>query len=395
MRLFFLIALLSSLLLSCGTTTGPDNDNFKPTNLVATWISSSEVQLNWNDNSPDELGFIIQRKLEEGDYQPLYTTEPDTTGYLDNGVDSLNTYYYRVAALFDGFQSNWSNEVNIFIHPALYDLFFGTDSTFDIITWNIENFPKENQITVNYVFEIILALDADIIAMQEIESNTYFNDVVYLLNQADSVNTWEGYRAYSNLAYIYKLDQIEIIDIFEIYDSYQYNREFPRPPLFMQMYHNANEIWILNNHLKAFGDGYLNLSDPWDEETRRFDACNLLDDYIEDNLSQSNVIVIGDMNDELIDEQSNNVFWTFIVQNTEYLFTDMEIAQGSYLNWSYPSWPSHPDHILITNELFDEFADTLSTVETIKIDQYIDGGWNEYETNVSDHRPVGLKLFFE
>ncbi|MCK4312376.1 MAG: hypothetical protein KAW88_06550, partial [Candidatus Cloacimonetes bacterium] len=206
---------------------------------------------------------------------------------------------------------------------------------------------------------------------------------------------WEGYRAYSNLAYIYKLDQIEIIDIFEIYDSYQYNREFPRPPLFMQMYHNANEIWILNNHLKAFGDGYLNLSDPWDEETRRFDACNLLDDYIEDNLSQSNVIVIGDMNDELIDEQSNNVFWTFIVQNTEYLFTDMEIAQGSYLNWSYPSWPSHPDHILITNELFDEFEDTLSTVETIKIDQYIDGGWIEYETNVSDHRPVGLKLKFE
>jgi len=32
----------------------------------------------------------------------------------------------------------------------LEDLDFGTDSTFEILTWNIEWFPKNGEITVNY-----------------------------------------------------------------------------------------------------------------------------------------------------------------------------------------------------------------------------------------------------
>ena len=38
-------------------------------------------------------------------------------------------------------------------------------------------------------------------------------------------------------------------------------------------------------------------------------------------------------------------------ESDDYLFTDMEIASGSPLYWSFPGWPSHLDHILITNEL--------------------------------------------
>ena len=48
-----------------------------------------------------------------------------------------------------------------------------------------------------------------------------------------------------------------------------------------------------------------------------------------------------------------------------YLFTDMDIAQGNSNGWSYPSWPSHLDHILITNELFDNNP----YVEVIRIDE--------------------------
>ena len=32
------------------------------------------------------------------------------------------------------------------------------------------------------------------------------------------------------------------------------------------------------------------------------------------------------------------------------------------------------------------------SVQTIKIDEYLDGGWSEYDENISDHRPVGIKL---
>ncbi|MCK4655290.1 MAG: endonuclease/exonuclease/phosphatase family protein [Candidatus Cloacimonetes bacterium] len=287
------------------------------------------------------------------------------------------------------------------IVPILDSLFFGTDSTFEIVTWNIEHFAKQNQVTVNYVVQIILAIDADVFALQEIESSGYFDYVVDELNEIDSLYNWDRYKAnstYIDLAYIYKSNSS--IDIFEIYNSDDYSREFPRSPLVMQISHNGNEIHVINNHLKAMGDGTMNLNDPWDEETRRFDACNLLDEYIAVNLTQSNVIVLGDLNDILTDEQINNVFWTFISQPDNYIFADMDIAEGSSSNWSWQGWnssypPSHLDHILITNELFDEFEDTLSTVKTIKIDEYLDVGWNEYDTNVSDHRPVGLKLKFE
>ena len=69
----------------------------------------------------------------------------------------------------------------------------------------------------------------------------------------------------------------------------------------------------------------------------------------------------------------------------------MQIAQGSNLEWSYPSWPSHLDHILISDELFEDFLDPNSLISVIKIDDYM-GGWSNYDNNVSDHRPVGIKL---
>jgi hypothetical protein len=82
----------------------------------------------------------------------------------------------------------------------------------------------------------------------------------------------------------------------------------------------------------------------------------------------------------------------FLDDPSNYKFTDMDIAEGSSANWSYPSWPSHLDHIMITNELFDVFEKPGSEVLTIKIDDYLQGGWSEYDQYVSDHRPVGLKL---
>ena len=44
--------------------------------------------------------------------------------------------------------------------------------------------------------------------------------------------------------------------------------------------------------------------------------------------------------------------------------------------------------------LFDEFENMGSTIQTIHAEDYFQGGWNEYENYVSDHRPVGLKLNF-
>ena len=44
--------------------------------------------------------------------------------------------------------------------------------------------------------------------------------------------------------------------------------------------------------------------------------------------------------------------------------------------------------------LFDEFNNEGSSVQTIRIEEYFDNGWTEYENYISDHRPVGLRLKF-
>ncbi len=392
------IILLAILLTFCGTTTEPNTNLERPTDLDADCNYVQEVNLSWNYENGDEVGFVIQRKTEGGVYTIIDTVDAGIHQYSDLNVIVGTTNYYMVAAVCDECQSEWSDEESVYVREGFQSLNFGTDQTFEVVTWNIEHFPKNLDVTVEYTAQIIRGLSADIYALQEIESSSYFEDLIETLNNDDNENTWDGYRAttasyYINLAYIYKTNIIEISDIYEIYSN-DYNREFPRHPLVMEMQWNENNIYIINNHLKAGGDGDLDLGDIWDEETRRYDACNLLDEYISQNLPDENVIVLGDLNDELTDSEGNNVFITFLNEIDEYDFTDMEIAEGPFIYWSYPSWPSHIDHILITNELFDEFILPISYAETFCIDDLLDGGWSEYDNNISDHRPVGLKLAF-
>ena len=263
----------------------------------------------------------------------------------------------------------------------------GSDNSLDFATWNIEWFPKNNQITVNYVVDIIEQLDLDIIAIQELSDTNMFDQML------DGLPDYTGYYEsswFAGLAYIYKTNVIDVNDIYEIYTTSPYWSAFPRSPMVMDIDFMGQNYIFINNHFKCCGDGNLNSNNESDEEMRRLSASNFLKQYIDNNLSNKNVIVLGDLNDDIAESSLNNVFQTILDDPENYRFVDMDIANGGSANWSFPTWPSHLDHILITNELFDEFDN--SEVQTIKLDEYLSGGWNEYDTNISDHRPVFMKL---
>jgi len=272
---------------------------------------------------------------------------------------------------------------------GLQDLEFGEDDTFEVLTWNIEWFPKSGQITIDAVAQIIEALDVDLLALQEI------NDTATLQQMVDGI---DGYDAYydsawpAGLAYVYKTDSLTVVNTYEIYTTQPYWSPFPRSPMVMEVLFNGELVIVINNHFKCCGNGVMNLNDPGDEETRRYIASNLLRQYVEDNLADDKVIILGDLNDTLTDNLANNVFQGFLDDPANYAFVDMGIATGSSADWSYPTWPSHLDHLLITNELFDAIADSAAEVECIRIDDFLPGGWSEYDANVSDHRPVALKV---
>ena len=269
----------------------------------------------------------------------------------------------------------------------LNDLLFGTDSSLDLVSWNIEWFPKNNS-TSTYVQEILTNLEADIYALQEIEDTTLLKSIV------SNIPNYECYfksSYYGGLAYVYNTNTIQVNSKYEIFTSSPYWNAFPRSPQVLDFKFLGDDYIIINNHFKCCGDGILNLNSSNDEENRRLQAITYLKQFLDDNFSNKNVVLLGDLNDNITDNIENNIFQSFIDDNDNYIFADMQIAEGSSLDWSYPSWPSHLDHILISNELFEDFQNSNSLISVIKIDEYM-GGWSNYDNNVSDHRPVAIKL---
>jgi fibronectin type 3 domain-containing protein len=85
-----------------------------PSDLVLSPYASSEVLLEWTDNSGDEDGFAIYRGTSPTDVSHLVVvTSANTNSYTDSGLSSEVTYHYEVLATKGGGQSDPSNRESI------------------------------------------------------------------------------------------------------------------------------------------------------------------------------------------------------------------------------------------------------------------------------------------
>src|SRR5262245_40099290 len=70
-----------------------------PSNLAATAISSSQIDLTWIDQTSSESGFKIERKTGAGGtYAEIATVAANTTNYPNTGLATGTQYFYRVRA---------------------------------------------------------------------------------------------------------------------------------------------------------------------------------------------------------------------------------------------------------------------------------------------------------
>ncbi|MDD2227833.1 MAG: endonuclease/exonuclease/phosphatase family protein [Candidatus Cloacimonetes bacterium] len=265
---------------------------------------------------------------------------------------------------------------------------FGTDQTLDVVTWNILNFPRP-ETNIPVLAEVISALHVDIIAFQEISnSQAFYTMAASIPNYSALVSTINTND--TNLGYLYDTRTVTVNSSYPIYTSE--SNPFPRRPYVLDVTWQNQQYYIINNHLKAYDDNVIDLTDAWDNETRRLLACQKLDQYVTTNLPDKKVVILGDMNDQIQDPPEYNVFMTFINKPLEYLFADMPLALNPIdINFSYPSYRSNLDHILISNELFDDFTAGGSYCRAILAEIWL-GGWIYYKTAISDHRPVGIRL---
>lgn len=83
-----------------------------PTNLTATVISSSQIDLTWYDRENTETSYEVYRSLDGNTWGSVATLSSDVTSYSDTGLDSSTTYYYRVRCLTATNRSAFSNVAN-------------------------------------------------------------------------------------------------------------------------------------------------------------------------------------------------------------------------------------------------------------------------------------------
>src|SRR5262249_60323617 len=89
-----------------------------PTNLAATVLSDTQIQLTWKDNSTNETGFVVERKSGTAGYAPVFTTAAKANTYTDTGLTKDTLYTYRVKATNSGGDSGYSNDTTAAALPA-------------------------------------------------------------------------------------------------------------------------------------------------------------------------------------------------------------------------------------------------------------------------------------
>ncbi|MCF6237784.1 MAG: endonuclease/exonuclease/phosphatase family protein [Candidatus Marinimicrobia bacterium] len=259
---------------------------------------------------------------------------------------------------------------------------FDQDGFLEVVTWNMEWFPKSNDSTITAVAEIMQKGNADIYAVQEIGSLQQFAAMMDLLPAYDYQVTRQS--SFFDQAIIYKKSVLTFVGREEPFAQADYNFA-GRPPLRADfLWQNGDQIEpvsVINLHLKCCGNG-LELRKKSMDELHEYLSLGL-------EWGEENIIVLGDWNDQLDDVGVTQSFGAFLDDAENFYYATTEIA-GDVEQASYPSWPSFLDHILIGKGFFDEFKHG-STIQTLPVADWL-GGWENYELIISDHRPVLMQL---
>ena len=108
-----------------GVIPGPDKyydedlPPTSPTNLMAQAMSSSQIDLMWKDNSDNEVGVMIYRRVgTTGKYILLTQVGANVTSYSDTGLLPNTTYSYRVKAYNAKGESDFFAEASVTTPPS-------------------------------------------------------------------------------------------------------------------------------------------------------------------------------------------------------------------------------------------------------------------------------------
>jgi len=339
----------------------------------------SHIKLLVNENSYLFMGYetVIDGKASQTLLADDFQSNREDAKWIENKIEESHTSYYsginsqplRKLSPQSLNRDDWD-------FPNL-----NKDESIEIITWNVEFFPHANDSTILALAEAVLDLNADIIAFQELRRTGWFSKLMAYLPEYDFIVSQQA--SFMDLAIIYKNNIFELVRQIEPFAENDYNFA-GRPPLQADFIVSMNgqdiPLSVVNLHMKCCDSGL----------SRRQKAAQMLYEYLDESYAeQSNIIVLGDWNDDTKDEPGQHCFDPFF-QDDRFYFTTREIAfdisQASYPNEPYVSFL---DHIMVSEQLLPRGTDY--DVRTILMGDYM-GGYDIYEAYISDHRPVLLSF---
>lgn len=95
-----------------------DNSEFAPpsapTNLINAGATTTQVNLQWNDNSNNEDGFYVERRtMPSGSFAQIGSNSANDNTFTDGTVSASTSYEYRVRAYNSGGNSGYSNVLSV------------------------------------------------------------------------------------------------------------------------------------------------------------------------------------------------------------------------------------------------------------------------------------------
>jgi endonuclease/exonuclease/phosphatase family metal-dependent hydrolase len=272
----------------------------------------------------------------------------------------------------------------------------GTDTTLDFATWNLEWFghsgrgPENETKQMENVRKVIAGLEMDLWSVQEVTSKRQFNSLLsglpgysgFLANDPIVTDGAAYYSDFGNqelkVGLIYNTSVTSPVSAKVILKDKNY--EFAgRPPVEVTLSITAQsdtvDLVVILLHAKA-GAG----KRDWQ---RRKTAAVALKSYLDTHHPESNVIVIGDFNDDVdesITASKASSYKVFVDDSSNYIFPTKALSLAAKTSTVF--YNDMVDHHLVSNELMSWYIH--GSAEVFAADDVL----TDYSGTTSDHYPV-------
>ncbi len=239
-------------------------------------------------------------------------------------------------------------------------------------TWNLRTFPLTQETVDRLVPVIQNDMQPDVLAVQEITSESAFASLASQLPGYDYLideDTFGDLR----LGMLYRTDRVTITGTETWFPNN--GLAFPRRPFVVSLDIAGFDLRAVILHLKA-----QNTADDRQRRTQAIAELTNRLDMLLANDGEKDYVLLGDFNDELTDPVSENVFGPMLDAPQTFTFLTQSLEQSN--GYTYIPFKSMLDHIMITADALDEYGDGQTQILPLETTVPF------YEDNLSDHRPV-------